>query len=90
MSLRTFKSLTPVGRAEYMATADRVTVGVQWQADESRRNLSRWYVAKIRGVIVSDGDRCRFKTPDEARAFGREILDGWKRDYAAGKLHPIK
>lgn len=92
-NMKRFKAMTKQQRFEYMATADRVTVGCIEQVDEDTRTFVRSYVAKVRGIIVSDGDTYKFPTQEAARAFGRSILAGWKRDFAQqqhelGKIKP--
>lgn len=68
-------------RLEFMATANRVTVGTITQVFD--HELKRFYVAKVRGIIVSDGETYRFDTPHEASRFGHKILDGWRKKYEA-------
>jgi hypothetical protein len=62
-----------------MATADRVTVGVIWQVFDT--DLKRFFVAKVRGIMVSDGAMHRFETKEAAHEFGQKILDGWRDEY---------
>lgn len=75
-----FERMNDAQRLEFMATAGRVTIGTTWQVVNDKQ-LRRFYVAKVRGIIVSDGDTYMFATQDGAREFGRNILDGWKREY---------
>lgn len=68
-------------RLEYMATADRVTVGITWQLDEAKKSIKRFYVAKVRGIVVSENDVYMFNTPEEARATGKRLLECWRKTY---------
>jgi hypothetical protein len=72
-------AMTHDQQLKYMATANRVTVGVTWQLIDN--NLRRFFVAKVRGIIVSDGDTYLFDTAEAAREFGWKILDGWREEY---------
>jgi len=73
-------SMTYDEKLKWFASADRVTIGTITQVFE--KDLKRFYVAKIRGIIVSDGENYRHTTKKAARAFGQKILEGWKELYA--------
>lgn len=74
-----FELMNDEQRLEYMATANRVTIGVIWQVFDNE--LKRFYVAKVRGIIVSDGDTYKFEDANDAAFFGRRILNGWQQEY---------
>jgi hypothetical protein len=74
-----FNTMNDAQRLEFMATADRVTVGMITQVFD--HELKQFYVAKVRGIIVSDGDTYRFDTPHEASRFGHKILRNWQEKY---------
>ena len=69
-------------RSVYLASG-RVTVDHVDQAvdnAEGKKVLKRFYVAKIRGVIVGDKGDTLHETPEAAKAHGKRILALWKKD----------
>lgn len=78
-----FHRMTQDERFFFMATADRVTIGQIWQIEDfDKKTLKCWHVAKVRGIIVSDGGTYKFDTEAQALEFGCGILAGWKRELA--------
>ncbi len=78
-NMRKFKAMTKDEQFEYMATANRVTIGTVSQI--LNRNFVTSYVAKVRGIIVSNDGKFKFDTVDAARIFGWSILLGWKEEH---------
>lgn len=76
-NMRKFKAMTHDERAEYMSTANRVTTGTITQIVD--KDFVTSHVAKVHGIVVSDGGKFKFATADEARVFGWSILLGWKK-----------
>jgi len=64
----------------YFSTG-RVTVGTIAQVFDNR--LKRFYVAKIRGVIVGNEDKYKHETPEAAKAYGKEIQEKWRAEFTA-------
>lgn len=81
-AVRKFVKMTRDERFVHMATANRVTVGTITQLVDGKLKTS--FVAKVRGVIVSDNGEWKFETPEEAQKFGRGLLEHWKREYYSG------
>lgn len=66
-----------VAKAAFMA-GGKVTTEKIWQFDEETKWLKGYFVAKVRGIAVSDGDTFKFDTEVEARAFGKSMIEYWK------------
>lgn len=80
--IKKLEAMDPKDKAAYLA-AGRVTVGHVEQVvqnAEGRNVFKRWYVAKIRGVIVGDNGEWKHETPEAALNYGREVLAQWKQD----------
>lgn len=66
-------------KAAFMA-GGKVTVDRVWQMEnEYSRFPRKFYIAKVRGIGVCDETRTRFETPQEARAFGQELREFWRK-----------
>lgn len=76
-----FMQMTEAERLVFMATG-KVSVSSIWQVDKEspKPRLKRFFVAKVRGITVSDGDTWQHETEDAAKTFGEKILNTWKRD----------
>jgi len=59
----------------------RVTVGTITQVFDNR--LKKFYVAKIRGVIVGNEGEYKHETVEAARAYGKEIQARWRAEFTA-------
>ena len=59
----------------------RVTVGTITQVFDN--HLKKFYVAKIRGVIVGNEGEYKHETPEAARAYGKEIQARWRAEFTA-------
>jgi hypothetical protein len=66
----------------YFSTG-RVTVGTITQVFDN--HLKRFYVAKIRGVIVGNEDEYKYETADAARQHGQEVMDHWRAEFLKSK-----
>jgi hypothetical protein len=75
-SVRRILKMTEEERTIYMTSAKRVTVGYIEQVVDKR--IVRRYVAKIRGVVIGDGNDFAHDTPEQAREYGRDVLRTWK------------
>lgn len=64
----------------YFSTG-RVTVGTITQVFDN--DLKKFYVAKIRGVIVGNEGEYKHETPEAAKAYGKEVQDGWRAEFTA-------
>lgn len=72
--------MSPEDRHAYLASG-RVTVDHVDQAVDNadgKKVLKRFYVAKIRGVIVGNKGETLHETPEAAKAHGQRILSAWK------------
>lgn len=67
-------------RAEYLATGRVIVDHIDKAVDnpEGKKIIKRFYVAKIRGVIVGNKGKVEFETPEAAREHGQNILTLWK------------
>jgi len=79
--IRKIEALPLEMRVVYLA-GGRVTVGRMGQVDKSTRRVNYWYVAKIRGVVVSEHGVWKHATPEKAWAAGKRILAAWKCEVA--------
>ena len=80
---RKIEKMTPELKAAYLASG-RVTVGHIDQvakSPEGKNVFKRWYVAKIRGVIVGNTGEYKHETREAARAYGKELLAKWQADF---------
>lgn len=81
--IRKLEAMPKELKAAYLASG-RVTVGHVDQVvknSEGKNIFKRWYVAKIRGVIVGNNGEWQHETPEAARAYGREVLTQWQKDF---------
>ena len=46
-------------------------------------HLKRFYVAKIRGVIVGNEGEYKHETPEAAQSYGKEIQARWRAEFTA-------
>lgn len=81
--MKKFEAMSREERFEFMATANRVTVGhiEQIVIEDGKKTIKRFYVAKVRGIIVSDKGKYKFANKSAARQFGYGILAGWQKEY---------
>lgn len=81
------EAMNTQAKTAYMASGN-VTTDVIWQIEDvETKKLKRFFVAKIRGIIVSDGDLYKFETREEARTFGNEMRAHWRNELHS--LEPI-
>jgi hypothetical protein len=73
-------NMSPEERHTYLASGRVVVDHVDLAVDnaEGKKILKRFYVAKIRGVIVGNKGETTFETPEAAKAHGNRILSHWK------------
>jgi hypothetical protein len=77
---RKISKMTPEDRHAYFISG-RVSID---HVDQLVKNadgknvLKRFYVAKIRGVIVGNRGETLHETPEAAKAHGQRILDLWR------------
>ena len=64
-------------KAAFLA-GGKVTVGKLMTVED--RKLISYYVPRIRGLFVGDGNMVKHKTPEEARNAGKEIMEFWKEE----------
>ena len=74
--LAKIKRMSKKQRIAYFASAKRVTVSrfhtIKDHSGGSKEFVTQ-YVAKIRGVVVGDGDKWKHDTYEQALAFGKAI-----------------
>jgi hypothetical protein len=81
--VRKLEAMPPELKAAYLASG-RVTVGHVDQVvknAEGKNVFKRWYVAKIRGVIVGDNGEWQHETREAALNYGREVLTLWQKEF---------
>lgn len=83
-NMKKFEAMSKDERFEFMATANRVTVGhvEQIVVEDGKKTIKRFYVAKVRGIIVSNKGKYKFASKSAARQFGYGILTGWQEEFA--------
>ena len=82
-AVKRIEAMSPELKAAYLASG-RVTVGHVDQVvrnSEGKNVFKRWYVAKIRGVIVGNAGEWQHENPEAAKAYGREVLAVWQKDF---------
>jgi hypothetical protein len=72
--------MSPENRSAYLASGRVVVDHIDQAVDnaEGKKIIKRFYVAKIRGVIVGNKGKATFETPEAAKAHGQRILAAWK------------
>lgn len=78
-NMNIFRSLNDNGRLQFMA-GGHVTTEKIWQVAENKKGLVGWWVAKIRGIVISSSGQWKFETEEEARRFGQKVLREWKQE----------
>ena len=84
-AVKKIEAMSPEVKAAYLASGN-VTVGYVEQVvknAEGKNVFKRWYVAKIRGVIVGNNGEWQHETPEAAKAYGHEVLAVWRKDSHA-------
>ena len=77
-NLRYLESLpTKEAKLRYMV-GGHVTVARVTQVEGN--TLVHRYAAKIRGIIVGNNGEWLHDTPEEARAYGRKVLEEWREE----------
>lgn len=78
MTHQNFDGMTTREKAAHMTTG-KLTIGTITQIEDGE--FVQYYVARSRGLVLSIDDDWKFKTPEEARAYGRRCLELWRQKW---------